>query len=71
MVLGAGLLLAFLTLIAEVLCKRKSKQKVMEIRKGFLTLRDLNTFENIESIAKDRCCFFPYKKYLYRDMFFG
>ena len=30
MVLGAGLLLAFLTLIAEVLGKRKRKQKVIE-----------------------------------------
>ena len=32
-VLGAGLLLAFLTLIAEVLFKRKRKQKV--IKNGF------------------------------------
>ena len=42
MVLGAGLLLAFLTLIAEVLYKRKKKQKVIEnSKKNFLILTDL------------------------------
>ena len=42
MVLGAGLLLAFLTLIAEVLYKRKRKQKVIEnSKKNFLILTDL------------------------------
>ena len=45
-VLGAGLLLAFLTLIAEVLYKRKRKQKVIENwKKKFLILTDLYTFK--------------------------
>ena len=39
MVLGAGLLLAFLTLIAEVLCKRKRKQKVIENSKNVFNLK--------------------------------
>ena len=39
MVLGAGLLLAFLTLIAEVLCKRKRKQKVIENSKKVFNLK--------------------------------
>ena len=38
MVLGAGLILAFLTLIAEILCKRKRKQKVIENSKNVFNL---------------------------------
>ena len=56
MVLGAGLLLAFLTLIAEVLYKRKRKQKVIEnSRKNFLILTDLHTFKNTKIKKNDRC----------------
>ena len=52
-VLGAGLLLAFLTLIAEVLFKRKRKQKVIS--------RDLNTFESIKRAWR--------KKHFYQEAF--
>ena len=38
-VLGAGLLLAFLTLIAEILCKRKRNQKVIENSKKVFKLK--------------------------------
>ena len=57
MVLGAGLLLAFLTLIAEVLCKRKRKQKVIENSK-----RDLYTFKNIKIMKNDSCLLFLTKE---------
>ena len=56
MVLGAGLLLAFLTLIAEVLYKRKRKQKVIEnSKKKIFNLNRFDTFKNIKIKKNDRC----------------